>query len=140
MRRAVGALILIAALASLLPASAAFAEGAATAANGSALGTLGQALLDAVVRDGGAEEALSSMGASLAMVEARQRIAAEEAQAAQAPPRSEPEEITDPSRMPPASAGTNGTIDPNKVAADGKVLFAHARAESTPGSSNAILA
>ena len=41
--------------------------------------------------------------------------------------------------MVPASAGTNGTIDPNKVAADGQKIFAHSRAQSAPGISNAIL-
>ena len=136
MRRALGTLACSLALLAL-PLGAAGAVAAQPP--GGALRMLGHTVVAAVVRTTNADEALGALGDSLAMMEARKQVAEDEAKAAQAPkPPTEAEIAADPSKLVPASAGTNGTIDPKQVAARGKI-FAHSRAASNPGSSNAIL-
>ena len=104
-------------------------------------GRLGDTVLTAIVTTTDAGEAIGALGDSLALNEARNRIAAEARAAANAPsqPRQKPEPVAaDPASMPAASAGLNGSISPNAAASGGKI-FAHSRAASAPGSSNAIL-
>ena len=137
MRRALGTLTCAVVLLSLpLCASA----GAASGGGQADLGTLGQTFIAAIASTTHADEALSRLGDSLVLMEARKRIAKVEAAAASAPaPKpAEPEAVSDPAKMPAASAGSNGSISPN-AAAKGGQIFAHSRAASRPGSSNAIL-
>jgi cell wall-associated NlpC family hydrolase len=93
-----------------------------------------------------AEQAVTAIGHGLAMMEAQKRIAAterklanqEKAAEAAAEEQAEEapvvEEVKDPSEMPPASAGSNGTTVPHS---GGGRLFAHTRA--TADGSTAIL-
>ncbi|MBS1678157.1 MAG: C40 family peptidase [Actinobacteria bacterium] len=85
-----------------------------------------------------AERAVDAIGHGLAMMEAQKRIAATErklakeaaateAEAEKAAEAPAVEEVKDPSEMPPASAGTNGTTVPHS---GGGRLFAHTRASS----------
>jgi cell wall-associated NlpC family hydrolase len=141
MRRALGILACLVALLALPLCGSAAAASSAGDGGGAALGTLGRALLAAVARTTSAGDAIGNLGAGLALIEARRRIAAEEAQAARkpAPEPAVEEEVENPAEMAPASAGTNGTVDPSQVAAAGDKIFAHTRAQSAPGVSNAIL-
>jgi cell wall-associated NlpC family hydrolase len=101
--------------------------------------TLGQTVLTALARATNADEAIGALGNSLALNEARKRIAAEAEAAAEAPPaKPGPAAPTDPAEMPPASAGSNGSLSPSKRAAGAKI-FAHSRADDGLGGSNAIL-
>jgi cell wall-associated NlpC family hydrolase len=93
-----------------------------------------------------AERAVSAIGHGLAMMEAQKRIAATERKlvkqekvaeaAAEEEAEEAPvvEEVKDPSEMPPASAGSNGTTVPHS---GGGRLFAHTRA--TADGTTAIL-
>ncbi len=89
-----------------------------------------------------AERAVDAIGHGLAMMEAQKRIVAterklaREEKAAEAEAEAAPvvEEVKDPSEMPPASAGSNGTTVPHS---GGGRLFAHTRA--TADGSTAIL-
>jgi cell wall-associated NlpC family hydrolase len=105
-----------------------------------------QALIVALGADR-AERAVNAIGHGLVMMEAQKRIAAterklaKEAAAAEAEAEAEEaeaapvvEEVKDPSEMPPASAGSNGTTVPHS---GGGRLFAHTRA--TADGSTAIL-
>jgi cell wall-associated NlpC family hydrolase len=159
-RRGAGALICALATAALLVPGAAFAMGgsgtggespakggpAATAAGSPDLSAIGETVIQAL---GGtqAEQALHALGHALILSEAQERIAeterklaaeetAEEEAAAEgaAEPTAATEEVKDPSEMPPASAGTNGTKVPHS---GGGKLFAHTRIGDT--GSTAIL-
>jgi cell wall-associated NlpC family hydrolase len=135
-RRALGTLICALALALAFCGSGATAAGALHP--GGAFGMLGHTVLAAVVSTSNADEAIGALGDSLALLEARKQVAAAEAEAEAAPePPTAAEIAADPSKLPPASAGSNGTTDP-KAAARGEI-FAHSRAGANPGSSNAIL-
>jgi cell wall-associated NlpC family hydrolase len=143
-RRALGTLICAVALLALslcagASASADSAPGAASAASPD-LGVLGHTVLAAIASTTNADDALHRLGDSLVLMEARSRIAKAEAKAASAPPPkpAESEAVSDPASMPAASAGSNGSISPS-AAAKGGQIFAHTRAASAPGSSNAIL-
>jgi cell wall-associated NlpC family hydrolase len=90
----------------------------------------------ALLSVGGGDQAASTLGDSLAMVEARHRI--ESAPAAR-PRKAEPqpdlpsaEEIAaDPSLLPPASAGSNGTHLPHRTSGlSREEIFAHSRGGS----------
>ncbi|MFT3865693.1 MAG: hypothetical protein QM729_15610 [Solirubrobacterales bacterium] len=142
-RRGVGALACALAIAALLgPAGAAAAPASSPSSAG--LETFGETVLKAL--DGGrAEQAFDAIGHGLAMMEAQKRIAATERRLAREEAAAEAEgeatlasdeEVKDPSEMPPASAGTNGSVDPQKIKSGGK-LFAHTRPGDT--SSTAIL-
>jgi len=110
--------------------------GPASASHAQGLGAV-EALITALGADR-AERAVDAIGHGLAMMEAQKRIAAterklakeaaaaeaEEARAAEAPMV---EEVKDPSEMPPASAGSNGTTVPHS---GGGRLFAHTRADA----------
>jgi cell wall-associated NlpC family hydrolase len=95
-----------------------------------------------------AGHALDTLGSGLALLEARKRIERQEAAAAKAEAAEEAvakqasfEEVKDPSEMPAASAGSNGSYKPGSAPgaskADGE-MFAHSRAID-PGDSSAIL-
>jgi cell wall-associated NlpC family hydrolase len=103
-----------------------------------------QALIAALGADR-AERAVDAIGHGLVMMEAQKRIvaterklakeaAAAEAEAQAAEEAPVVEEVKDPSEMPPASAGSNGTTVPHS---GGGKLFAHTR--STADGSTAIL-
>ncbi len=134
MRRALGTLICAVALLALPLCTRA----PATAPHG--LDVLGHTVLAAIASTTNADDALNRLGDSLVLMEARSRIAEAEARAASAsPPKpAESEAVSDPATMPAASAGSNGSISPS-AAAKGGQIFAHSRAASAPGSSNAIL-
>jgi cell wall-associated NlpC family hydrolase len=120
-------------------ADAAGSTGASQTSDASSSQGLGavEALITALGADR-AERAVDAIGHGLAMMEAQKRIAAterklakeaaaveaEEARAAEAPVV---EEVKDPSKMPPASAGSNGTTVPHS---GGGRLFAHTRADA----------
>jgi hypothetical protein len=139
-RRALGTLICAVALLALpLCASAGAASGDGGPARQGGFGVLGHTFLAAIASTTNAGEALNRLGDSLVLMEARNRIAKAEARAASAPPPKPPSEaVSDPASMPAASAGSNGSISPS-AAAKGGQIFAHSRAASAPGSSNAIL-
>jgi cell wall-associated NlpC family hydrolase len=90
-------------------------------------------VLTAIASTTSADEALGSLGDGLALMEARRRVDAEVVSRVEAPPGAQSVETTtpvptDPSKMPPASAGSNGTQFQRHSAADGAKIFAHARA------------
>lgn len=89
----------------------------------------------------GGSQAVTTIGDGLALMEARQRI--EQAPAAEPRPAPQkakvpsPEEIAaDPSVLPPASAGSNGTHVPHDSSLGRDQIFAHRRGD---GGSSAIL-
>jgi len=97
---------------------------------------LGRTVVGAVVSATNANQALSSLGDGLAMIEARKRVAAAleaeaEAAAAAAAGPTKAEMEADPSLLPPASAGTNGTTIPRHDAAKAEKIFARSRGDST---------
>ena len=105
-----------------------------------AFGRLGHTVLTAIVTTTNADEAIGALGESLALNEARNRVAAiakARASEPQPKPESAPAEKVDPATMPAASAGTNGSISPNAAAAGGE-MFAHSRGAGG-GESTSIL-
>lgn len=100
-----------------------------------AFNAVGHTVLVAVASATGADEALSALGDGLALMEARRRIDAAAATAVSADPPG-PVVPGDPSTMPPASAGSNGTEIPRHSAAERDKIFASARAA---GGSTSIL-
>src|SRR5262249_21494787 len=104
---------------------------------GSGLNTLRSELVAALAHSR-AGDALDSLSNSLALLGARYRL---ERKLEREPPppavEATPKMITDPAKMPPASAGSDGSYTRSKGARSGK-LFAHVRA-GAGGDSNAIL-
>jgi cell wall-associated NlpC family hydrolase len=144
-RRGTGAVAL--ALACLLAGLALLgptASGAAAAKPGSQGMDAVEALIAALGANR-AEKAVSAIGHGLAMMEAQKRIAATERKlvarerAAEAAAEEAPvvEEVKDPSEMPPASAGSNGTTVPHSGDGPEGKLFAHSRVDAN--GSTAIL-
>jgi cell wall-associated NlpC family hydrolase len=126
-----------------LPLSAA----AAPAENGGArpgLRVLGQTVLVALAGTTNADDALGALTDGLALMQARQGLGdpgASEVDPTGVGKRSEaaPEIVPgDPSTLPPASAGTNGTRIERHSAAHGEKIFAHSRA-SHDGSTSILL-
>ena len=111
-------------------------------ANDAGLGTLGRTVLAAVATTTNADEALADLGSGLALMEARARIDAEAEEAAkayaEAPPAAAKIVPGDPSTMPPASAGSNGTTVPGHSAAMRQKIFANSRA-AHDGSTSILL-
>ena len=107
-----------------------------------AFGRLGHTVLTAIVTTTNADEAIGALGDSLALDEARNRIAAEAEAAASAPPsqpKPKPEPaVGDPSAMPAASAGSNGSIAPHAASVGGE-MFAHSRGGAGGDESTSIL-
>jgi cell wall-associated NlpC family hydrolase len=95
---------------------------------GAALDVLGKAAL-AAFGPAGAHQALGAIGNSLALLNARYRIERREAAiAASAPePALSEEVVSDPSKLPPASAGSNGTTVPHTSSLSRDEIFAHSR-------------
>jgi cell wall-associated NlpC family hydrolase len=101
---------------------------------------LGHTLL-AALATGMAGHAVASIRDSLAMLDARNRVEARMRHQASAEPEQPPaagEVAADPSSLPPASAGSNGTVVPHATGLDGARVFAHTRA-SADAESTAIL-
>jgi cell wall-associated NlpC family hydrolase len=121
----------LAAIALLGPAASGAAAASGSASGGAGLDAFGEALITALGA-ARAERAVDAIGHGLALSEAQKQIAAterklvrEEATAAEAEAESTVvEEVKDPSEMPPASAGSNGTQVPHS---GGGRLFAHTR-------------
>jgi cell wall-associated NlpC family hydrolase len=146
-RRALGTLICAVALALPLgcfgasapavTAAAAETGPASASSSASAFGTLGQTMLVAIASATNADDALGALGNGLALIEARRQLDTRAVSRKSAPGGAKklgtPPVPTDPSKMPPASAGTNGTAVPRHSAADREKIFASARAggEST---------
>jgi cell wall-associated NlpC family hydrolase len=83
-----------------------------------------------------AEQAVNAIGHGFVLMEAQKRIGATERklarEAAEEPGSTlaATEEVKDPSEMPPASAGTNGTTVPRHGGGPAGKLFAHTRGDS----------
>jgi cell wall-associated NlpC family hydrolase len=135
------ALALFAALVTLLLALAPAADAAGPADVSAQPGfhALGRTVVSAIASTTNADEALSALSDGLAMIEARQKVAAAAArEAAPAPmPPTAAEVAADPSKLPAASAGSNGTSIPRHDAAEAQKIFAHSRGAS--GESTSIL-
>ncbi len=116
---------------------------AATADKGQDAGGL-QALRSTVVAalaHSEAGDALDTLSNSLALLGARwkvERLERSEAKEAREVAEAPPKPITDPGKMPPASAGSNGSYEPSDAARRGD-LFAHVRADEFGGSSAILL-
>ena len=106
--------------------------------DGESVGTLGQTLLGAVASATGADEALSSLGNSLALMQASKRVETEARKQAAAAARLDPPGPVvhgDPSTLPPASAGSNGTEIERHPEAMRQKIFANTSAEGSDGTS-----
>ncbi len=135
--RKTGLLLVLAFLA--LPLSAAAASAESEPQRG-AFEALGHTLLGAIASTTNADEALDSLGDSLALMEARKRIDAAAAVVSVPPETSAaPTVPTDPAEMPPASAGSNGTKIERHSAADREKIFANTRAAGHDGSTSILL-
>jgi cell wall-associated NlpC family hydrolase len=142
MRRTLVVPLCVAAFLSLaltVPAAAPAAPNSAKGdARASAFQILGSTVL-AAVRGAGAGPAVHTLRNSLALVGARYEVEGKTSAAPQAAPKPAPapapsEEEVDPSTLPPASAGTNGTVFPRLSDGHARVL-----ARSRGAESNAIL-
>jgi hypothetical protein len=136
--RLAGALVAFA-LAFCLPAAAAGAESGKESAG---LKALGHTVL-AAIGTSGANHAVDAIGNSLALLGARYRIESGEVAAVHASSKPQPaaappadEIVDDPSELPPASAGSNGTVVPHTSAMSRDEIFAHTRGD---GESTSIL-
>ncbi len=130
---------LLCALALLALPSIAAAEPGDDAPAPIAIGAIGKTVLTAFAASSGADEALGALGNSLALIEARRKVEAKPPPAygskvPAAPPG--PAVPGDPSTMPPASAGSNGTTFRRHSAADREKIFANSR---VGGESTSIL-
>ncbi|MGE5336082.1 MAG: hypothetical protein ACM3JL_01500 [Nitrososphaerota archaeon] len=89
----------------------------------------------------GGDRAVESVSESLALVSVRHRLETAQRQPGAEAPRTAPSTPTaaeiaaDPSKLPPASAGSNGTAVPHRSNLSRNAIFAHRRG----GESNAIL-
>ncbi len=116
--------VLLAALALAVPTPAAADSSAARPG----LHPLARAALSAFVAGTNANQALSALGDGLAMIEARKQVAAAAREEAEAPkPPTAAEIAADPSKLPAASAGSNGTSIPRHDSAEAQKIFAHSR-------------
>ena len=131
-----GTLVCVLALAAL--ALAATPVSAAPASGQDPLDLLGRAAIAALGEAGG-DHAVNRISESLAMLAAQERVARAEAEAPE--PAPEPDvpdysNIKDPSELPPASAGSNGTKFKRKSKGD---LFARTPASADPESTSILL-
>ncbi len=140
-KAALGPLLALLVLLSCAAPSAAAAPPAA--GGGEGLDGLGAALLEAVASSSGADAAIGSLGQGLALIEASNRVEVETrkraAAAAAAAKLDPPGPIVpgDPSTLPPASAGSNGTEIERHPAAMRQKIFANTRVDG--GGSTSIL-
>jgi cell wall-associated NlpC family hydrolase len=110
--------------------------------DGAALQTLGDTALSAIASTTGADEALGALSNGLALMEARRKIEAKpEPTYGSAVPAAPPGPAVpgDPSTMPPASAGSNGTAIPRHSVADRQKIFANTPAAGQGGSTSILL-
>jgi cell wall-associated NlpC family hydrolase len=138
--RGAGALACGLAIAAVLGPAGATAAPSPDSSN-SGLGAFGKTL--EALATPPAEQTLDAIGHGLALMEAQKQIvaterklAAEEAEAEAEATMAADEEVKNPSEMQPASAGTNGSVNPSKLKSSGN-LFAHTRPGDT--ASTAIL-
>jgi cell wall-associated NlpC family hydrolase len=98
-----------------------------------ALATLAIAFGQVGIGVSGSDQTIEAIGDSLALVSARHRIEAAPAQAKPQPEATAPavptaaEIAADPSKLPPASAGSNGTTVPHHSNLSREEIFAHRR-------------
>ncbi len=131
---------LLCALALLALPLGASAKAPEEAPQGTAFAALGNTLLAALASSTGADRALGALGNGLALIEARRKIEAKPpATYGSAVTTSPPPVPTDPAKMPPASAGSNGTKIPRHSAADREKIFANTRAAGDDGSTSILL-
>jgi cell wall-associated NlpC family hydrolase len=128
----------LALLALPLGASAAAPE---KARDGDGFQVLGNTVLTALAASTGTDKALGALGHGLALIEARRKLEAKPpadygSNVHATPPG--PTVPGDPSTMPPASAGSNGTKVDGHSAAERQKIFANTRVESG-GESTSIL-
>jgi hypothetical protein len=89
---------------------------------------------------GGGDQAVTAVSDSLALIHTRRQIEAEPAPAAPEVKIPTPEEIAaDPSKLPPASAGSNGTHVPHASSLRREEIFAHRRGDRDPNSTAILL-
>jgi cell wall-associated NlpC family hydrolase len=126
----------------MLAAPAGASAGPANAEEDAAFRVLGSTVL-AAFGSSVPDHAVTAIGNSLALLGARYRIESGEMAATKAssgtPQTAAPppdEVVEDPSTLPPASAGSNGTVVPHTSAMSRDEIFAHTRGD---GGSNAIL-
>jgi cell wall-associated NlpC family hydrolase len=120
-----GRLFTVASICALACLAAAFGAPFASAENSrqtAGFGALGSSVLTAIAATTEVDEALSALGNGLALMQARTELASRPEPTPSLPPIP-----TDPSEMPPASAGTNGTTIPRHSAAEAGKIFAHRR-------------
>jgi cell wall-associated NlpC family hydrolase len=135
---------LLALLVLLSSASTAAAEEPRFSGPDKGLSALGTTLLGAFAASTPADEAIGSLGQGLALIEARERIEIEARKRAAAAAAAEeldpPGPIVpgDPSTLPPASAGSNGTEVPRHSAVLRQEIFANTRV-SGDGSTSMLL-
>jgi cell wall-associated NlpC family hydrolase len=125
----------------ILPCAAAQARGERPGAHTSqALRLLGRAAFAAVATSG-AGDAATALRNSIALLDARYRIQARQRSQPPepAPPQTMEEVANDPSSLPPASAGNNGSVDPHASSLHGAQIFAHTRATADSGESAILL-
>jgi cell wall-associated NlpC family hydrolase len=126
---------------SLFPRAAA-AQTTATpdAGDGQFFDAIGRTVLAAIATSP-AGDAAESLGESVAMLDARFRVQARmrrvRTEAADAP--AEAEAAHDPTTLPPASAGSNGTHVPHSHSLPEEEIFAHTRAAADPESTAILL-
>jgi hypothetical protein len=116
--------------------SAALAEGGSYGNPSRHLGALAGTVLLALAGDR-AGHTVKAIGDSLVLMETQRRVEREEAEhpeGAEPPPKM----ITDPAKMPAASAGSNGTTVPHKSSLSRDQIFAHSRG-GDPGSTAILL-
>lgn len=130
-QRAATLVAVLGALLALASASPALASAAAADTGaGADFSALGRTVLKALMSSTHANKAMDALGNSLVLAEAQKRVAANAAKEAEAPARKAPtaaEIAADPSKLPAASAGSNGTAIPRHQAAEASKIFAHAR-------------
>jgi cell wall-associated NlpC family hydrolase len=137
-RRAIGCcLITLVLLATQVSAAGAAEPGEGGPHPRAALEALGDTVLAALATS----PAGDSLADSIAMLEARFRVQARLRSAgATAPgPRMMREDASDPSSIPPASAGSNGTPHSPAPGLNGEQIFAHTRNSADPGSTAILL-
>jgi cell wall-associated NlpC family hydrolase len=123
----------------LLAVALGLVPGASAAPNDGAsqmqpMGAVGRTVI-AVIGVSGANRTVDAIGDSLALIHVRKQIEANP-QPEPAPTPTAEEIAADPSKLPPASAGSNGTHVPHTSSLSREDIFAHSRGDS---SSTAIL-
>src|SRR5215213_9697065 len=143
--RHVGAALICALAVLALPVGAGAAD-PSSPPSGDALDTLGRTAI-AAIGSAGADNALRRITENLAMLAAQERIeenAEKEATQLRQEAKAESEvpdysDIKDPSELPPASAGSNGTEHLLSSKAEREKIFARTPADANPASTSTLL-